>query len=132
MPLSWQVHEPVNAPFSYIRKQDPAILDSTRRTYAAMVSAVDEGIANLTASLRAASMWQNTLLVISNDNGGWAPGCCCCHMRFHYPGEGGAGLGRVEGGLANVRYAYNGMSANVLITHLEYGCAANQSGFCFK
>ena len=48
-----------------------SIDDTTRRTYAGMVSAMDAGLANVTAALRARNMWGNTVFVLSNDNGGW-------------------------------------------------------------
>lgn len=38
-----------------------------------MLSAVDEGIANVTAALKRRNMWDNTLLVFTADNG--APIC---------------------------------------------------------
>ena len=36
-----------------------------------MVSAVDELLGNLTAALKRAAMWQNSVFVVSGDNGGW-------------------------------------------------------------
>lgn len=50
------------------------IIDNERRrTFAGMLSAVDEGIANVTAALKRRNMWDNTLLVFTADNG--APIC---------------------------------------------------------
>ena len=62
------VHEPVSAPASFIAMHTD-IADSTRRTYAAMVSAMDEAIGNVTDAMKAAKMWDNSVFVISNDNG---------------------------------------------------------------
>ena len=63
------VHEPVSAPVHYTSLH-AEILDSTRRTYAGMISAVDEVVHNVTSELKAGGMWEKTVLVISNDNGG--------------------------------------------------------------
>ena len=48
--LAYQdVHEPVEVPPAYEAAYATSIADQTRRTYAGMVSVVDEGLANLTA-----------------------------------------------------------------------------------
>lgn len=65
------VHEPIEVPSAYSAPFASAIHDGVRRTYAGMVSVVDECVANLTASLRRKAMWNNSILVLSNDNGGW-------------------------------------------------------------
>lgn len=59
------VHEPISAPAKYIALHQD-IDDGTRRTYAAMVSAMDEAIGNVTSSLKAADMWSECVFVISN------------------------------------------------------------------
>eukprot|EP00039_Didymoeca_costata_P000255 m.44843 g.44843 ORF g.44843 m.44843 type:complete len:447 (-) comp10152_c0_seq2:517-1857(-) len=41
-----------------------------RQILAAMVVAVDEGIGNVTAALHSLGLWENTIMVISTDNGG--------------------------------------------------------------
>ena len=66
-----EVHEPLEVPAPYVAPYMHSIDDSGRRTYAGMVSVVDECLANLTGALRGAGMWANTVLVVSNDNGGW-------------------------------------------------------------
>ena len=65
------VHEPVQAPAHYVSLQNKSVKDNTRRIYAGMVSAVDEAMKNLTHTLKVSGMWENTVLVLSNDNGGW-------------------------------------------------------------
>ena len=39
-----------------------------------MLAVVDEGIANLTETLKEEGMWDDTLLIITSDNGGIGPG----------------------------------------------------------
>lgn len=46
------------------------IKDEKRRTYAAMVHAVDRGIGKLTAALKETGEYENTLVVFLSDNGG--------------------------------------------------------------
>ena len=65
------VHEPVQAPERYVSLQHKSIKDNTRRIYAGMVSALDDAMLNLTRTLKEVGMWENVVLVISNDNGGW-------------------------------------------------------------
>ena len=44
-----------------------------------MVSCLDEGIGNITATLKSTGLYENTVLVLSNDNGGmsgsYGPSC---------------------------------------------------------
>lgn len=65
------VHEPLEVPSKYVAPYADTIHDGGRRTYAGMVSVVDECLANVSGALKAAAMWANSLLIVSNDNGGW-------------------------------------------------------------
>ena len=66
------VHEPIEVPLQYSTPFITAIKDSTRRIYAGMVAVVDECLSNVTNALKVnGNMWVNTILVVSNDNGGW-------------------------------------------------------------
>ncbi|MEZ5429825.1 MAG: sulfatase-like hydrolase/transferase [Verrucomicrobiales bacterium] len=48
----------------------PGITDPKRRTYAAMLSAMDDGIGRVLAELDAIGQRDNTLVIFHNDNGG--------------------------------------------------------------
>ena len=41
-----------------------------RRVFAGMLSAVDEGIKNVTDSLKQTGLLENTLIIFTSDNGG--------------------------------------------------------------
>ena len=49
---------------------EQTIADPKRRTFAGMLSAVDEGIGNVTAALASRGMLNDTLIVFTSDNGG--------------------------------------------------------------
>jgi arylsulfatase A-like enzyme len=63
------VHTPMQAPQKYLDRFRN-IPDRTRRTYAAMLSAMDDGIGRTLAALRDAGLEENTLVIFFNDNGG--------------------------------------------------------------
>lgn len=44
--------------------------DERRKTYAGMLSAADESIENVTRALEHAGLWDDTLLIVTTDNGG--------------------------------------------------------------
>jgi arylsulfatase A-like enzyme len=62
-------HAPYQAPQRYVdRYRD--IPDASRRTYAAMITAMDEQIGRVVAALERKGMRDNTLIVFQSDNGG--------------------------------------------------------------
>jgi arylsulfatase A-like enzyme len=63
------VHLPLQAPDKYLSRF-ANIADKQRRTYAAMLSAMDDGIGRTIAALRAEGLEENTLIIFLNDNGG--------------------------------------------------------------
>ena len=63
------VHTPMDTTDKYYSRF-PQIADRQRRTYAAMLSAMDDGIGKTLAALRAANLDDNTLVFFFSDNGG--------------------------------------------------------------
>lgn len=62
-------HGPLEAPESYL-KRFAGIKDEKRRTYAAMVSAMDDAIGQVLAKLRELGLENDTLIFFFSDNGG--------------------------------------------------------------
>jgi arylsulfatase A-like enzyme len=63
------VHTPMNATDARLERF-ASIADERRRTYAAMLSALDEAAGSVLAKLREADLEQDTLVVFISDNGG--------------------------------------------------------------
>ena len=63
------VHGPLEAPQKYI-DMCSHITRSDRQIFCGMMKALDEGIGNITARLKATGMWDTTLIVFTTDNGG--------------------------------------------------------------
>ena len=63
------VHVPMQATDKYLARF-PNIADPQRRTYAAMLSAMDDAIGRVMAALRSQGLEERTLVVFFNDNGG--------------------------------------------------------------
>jgi arylsulfatase A-like enzyme len=63
------VHTPMEATDKYLARFSH-ITDKQRRTYAAMLSAMDDGVGKTLAALRAEGLEENTLVFFFNDNGG--------------------------------------------------------------
>lgn len=66
------VHAPHQVPESYCEPYTD--LKGIRRTYAGMLSAMDEGIGQVLAALDENGIRDNTLIIFSSDNGGPEPG----------------------------------------------------------
>jgi arylsulfatase A-like enzyme len=62
-------HIPMEAPEKYLARF-PNIANAQRRTYAAMVSAMDDAIGRTLAAVRDQNLEENTLVIFLNDNGG--------------------------------------------------------------
>ena len=63
------VHVPLEAPEKYLTRF-PHISDPTRRTYAAMLSAMDDGIGRMLDAIRSQNLDNDTLIFFFSDNGG--------------------------------------------------------------
>jgi arylsulfatase A-like enzyme len=63
------VHTPMQAPESLVEKF-ASITDPKRRTYAAMLTSMDEGIGRVLAAVRDAGLDEKTLICFISDNGG--------------------------------------------------------------
>lgn len=67
--LPWQgVHAPAQAPEHYIQPYATRITDPVRRVFAGMLSAVDEGVGNVTKTLTSKGMWPTTIFIVTTDN----------------------------------------------------------------
>jgi len=64
------VHSPDQVPQSYIDPYNATIPDLKRRTFAGMLSALDEAVGNVTDALDRAGLRENTLILFVADNGG--------------------------------------------------------------
>ncbi|XP_071494944.1 arylsulfatase I-like isoform X2 [Diadema antillarum] len=63
----------LQAPHKYYTRF-PNITDENRRKFAAMVSALDDSVGNITQTLKDSALYNNTVIVFSTDNGGPAHG----------------------------------------------------------
>jgi len=66
------VHNPLQATEKYLSRFQ-SIQDPKRRTYAAMLSAMDDAVGQVLARLRQYKLEENTLVVFISDNGGPTP-----------------------------------------------------------
>jgi hypothetical protein len=53
-----------------IDPHNPDLEYKCRQQYHAMVMTMDEAVGNITAAMKAKQMWENTLVIMSSDNGG--------------------------------------------------------------
>ena len=62
-------HGPLQAPEEYLKRYE-SIKDKKRRTYAAMVTCMDDALGQVVAALDKRGMTKDTLVLFSSDNGG--------------------------------------------------------------
>ena len=63
-------HAPYQAPKADEDRYASTIKDPTRRTYAAMITSLDDQVGRIVAALEKRGLRENTLIVFSSDNGG--------------------------------------------------------------
>lgn len=63
------VHAPLQAKDADLKDVDPKVTDQTKRTYAAMVQALDKNVGAILAELDQFGMRDNTIVVFTSDNG---------------------------------------------------------------
>ena len=63
------IHAPLQAKEEDLRGVDPQVTDQTKRTYAAMVQALDKNVAVILAELDKLGLRDNTIVVFTSDNG---------------------------------------------------------------
>ena len=91
--LAYQaVHAPDQVPDQYRKRYEkykgqPG-WDNKRITYAAMLTAADEGIGQVLGALRDAQMWDDTVVLFTTDNGGPSQ-VCAIQGSSNYPKRGG-------------------------------------------
>ncbi|XP_063694726.1 arylsulfatase B-like [Bolinopsis microptera] len=100
------VHAPHMVPQRYIDQYSTHIKDGQEKTFAAMVSAMDEGIGNITAALEAAGLADNTVIVFSSDNGADVE-CVETVTASNFPYRGGK-RSLYEGGLRSPSFVWAG------------------------
>eukprot|EP00040_Diaphanoeca_grandis_P001071 m.17406 g.17406 ORF g.17406 m.17406 type:complete len:490 (+) comp11501_c0_seq1:50-1519(+) len=87
-------HDPMESPQRFQDLYSPATCpDVVEYSFS---SVIDEAIGNVTAALKAKNMWENTLMVVSSDNGG--PAFSDQHAASNFPLRGGK-YTLFEGGL---------------------------------
>lgn len=103
------VHIPLEAPTQYMQRCT-AIQNQNRRVYCAMMAALDDSLALLVKQLQNLALWDNTLLVISSDNGGMVDyGVFPASAGCNYPFRAGKGT-LFEGGVKAVAIIQGGSS----------------------
>lgn len=63
-------HAPYQAPKDIEKTYADSIKDPTRRTYAAMITSIDDQVGKIIAALEKKGLRENTLIIFSSDNGG--------------------------------------------------------------
>lgn len=106
-------HEPLEAPQNFIDKYPKTMQCDSRMMLGAMISAMDEGINNITMALKRTNQWNNTLFVWVSDNGGpdgvgqSGPKAASCAAN-NFPLRGGKGTA-FQGGVRTAGFVSGGL-----------------------
>ena len=96
------VHAPFQAPKEWIDLYPEGSTCEFRRTYQAMVSVADNVTGHVVQLMKERNMWENTLMVVSADNGG-AP---CAGSNYPLKGS---KITMFEGGVRSLAFANGGV-----------------------
>jgi arylsulfatase A-like enzyme len=92
------VHSPFQVPDSYLANYPD--LKGNRKTYAAMITALDDAVGKIASAVESEKLAENTLIIFSSDNGGPNPGTLSDNGKLR------AGKGTVyEGGVRVAAFA---------------------------
>jgi len=89
----------IQAPLTTV-DQYPFIINDTYKVQAATLTELDWGISNVTSALKQAGMWNNTVIVVTSDNGGPLP------HTYNWPLRGGKHT-YWEGGIRGEAFVYS-------------------------
>ena len=99
--LAYQaVHGPLQVPKQYLEPYKN-ISNSKRKTFAGMVSCMDEGIGNITQVLHDTGLWSDTVIVFSTGKLQCVRGCGC-GMGLMVCGGGGGVVSCMDEGIGNI------------------------------
>jgi len=102
------VHGPLEVPDVYLDMYSQ-VEDEDRRMYLGMVTAMDDAVSNVTAALKSANLYDNSIIVWFSDNGGpisgWPPGHETAYGANNWPLR-GAKYTMWEGGTKTVAFVH--------------------------
>jgi arylsulfatase A-like enzyme len=102
------VHAPREVPASYLEQYTD--MAEPRKTFAGMLSCLDEGVGNLTTSLKAKGLWDELVMFVTTDNGAPTPSCGGAQGGQNYPLRGGK-CSAWEGGLHGTAFVHSQLFA---------------------